>query len=59
MLDQTQSILDPQVNKEIALEESVGNLKSNKQCCNFTPYILMIALSTHATFEGIALGLQT
>ena len=27
-------------------------------CCNMTPYILMLALSIHAIFEGIALGLQ-
>lgn len=26
--------------------------------CNFTPFILMIALSFHAIFEGLALGLQ-
>jgi solute carrier family 39 (zinc transporter), member 1/2/3 len=30
-----------------------------KQCCNFTPFILMIALSLHACFEGLALGLQS
>lgn len=26
--------------------------------CDITPYILMIALSTHSVFEGIAVGLQ-
>ena len=25
--------------------------------CNMTPFILMVALSVHAIFEGIALGL--
>ena len=34
-------------------------IKPKKQCCNATPYVLMIALSVHATFEGLALGLQT
>jgi solute carrier family 39 (zinc transporter), member 1/2/3 len=29
-----------------------------KPCCNFTPFILMIALSVHACFEGLALGIQ-
>lgn len=29
-----------------------------KKSCNCTPFVLMIALSVHATFEGIALGLQ-
>lgn len=26
--------------------------------CNFTPFVLMIALSFHSIFEGLALGLQ-
>ena len=30
-----------------------------KKGCNFTPFMLMIALSIHATFEGVACGLQT
>lgn len=34
-------------------------IKPKKQCCNATPYVLMIALSVHAAFEGLALGLQT
>lgn len=29
-----------------------------KKTCNFTPFMLMIALCIHATFEGIATGLQ-
>lgn len=29
-----------------------------KKGCNCTPFMLMIALSIHATFEGIACGLQ-
>ena len=34
-------------------------VKNRARCCNATPYVLMIALSVHACFEGIALGLQT
>jgi len=31
-----------------------------KSCCpNLTPYVLMIALSTHSIFEGLALGIET
>ena len=31
----------------------------DKSCCsNMTPFVLMIALCVHATFEGLALGLQ-
>ena len=34
--------------------------KKNTSCCpNMTPFILMIALSVHSVFEGLALGLQT
>jgi len=37
----------------------VHGKKANNPCgCNMTPFILMIALSTHAVFEGIALGLN-
>jgi solute carrier family 39 (zinc transporter), member 1/2/3 len=32
--------------------------KPVKKCCNATPYVLMMALSIHSIFEGIALGLQ-
>jgi len=28
-----------------------------KPACNFTPFVLMIALSFHSIFEGLALGL--
>lgn len=37
--------------------ELINDKKS--KCCNMTPFILMIALSVHACFEGLALGLQT
>merc|ERR1739838_866573 len=31
-----------------------------KSCCpNMTPYVLMLALSVHSIFEGLALGLAT
>ena len=43
---------------EVNIEEIVVPDKKAK-CCNATPYVLMIALSVHACFEGIALGLQT
>ena len=34
--------------------------KENTSCCpNMTPFILMIALSVHSIFEGLALGLQS
>lgn len=33
-------------------------IQPKKKGCNCTPFVLMIALSVHATFEGIALGLQ-
>ena len=33
--------------------------KKHKRCnCNLTPFVLMIALSMHSLFEGIALGLE-
>ena len=37
---------------EIDKEEEHGHGK-----CDMTPFILMVALSVHAIFEGIALGL--
>lgn len=43
------------------LSENLLNYDANQPkapCCNMTPYILMLALSIHAIFEGIALGLQ-
>jgi len=44
----------------IATEE-VAEVPKKKGCCscNMTPFILMIALSVHAMFEGLALGLTT
>lgn len=32
--------------------------KSTSCCPNMTPFVLMIALSVHSIFEGLALGLQ-
>lgn len=33
-------------------------IKKKSSCCpNMTPFILMIALSVHSIFEGLALGL--
>lgn len=47
-------------NNAIMVEEvePMELLKEKKQCCNMTPFVLMIALSVHACFEGLALGLQ-
>lgn len=33
--------------------------KKGLMTCNITPFVLMIALAMHATFEGIALGLMS
>lgn len=41
-------------------ETEVDDQKKKGRCdCNLTPFILMIALSVHAMFEGIALGIMT
>ena len=40
---------------EVVVKEVVN---PKKKSCNCTPFVLMIALSVHACFEGIALGLQ-
>lgn len=38
----------------------MDEMKKKTSCCpNMTPFILMIALSVHSVFEGLALGLQT
>jgi hypothetical protein len=34
------------------------HLKKPKCLDNFTPFVLLIGLGTHAIFEGLALGLQ-
>ncbi len=42
-------------------EHSHEEVEEKKGCCggcNFTPFVLMIALSFHSIFEGLALGLQ-
>lgn len=42
------------------LRASMDEMKKKTSCCpNMTPFILMIALSVHSIFEGLALGLQT
>ena len=33
--------------------------KQKNSCCNFTPYVLMLALSVHSIFEGMAVGLAS
>lgn len=43
--------------KNVDLRRSVGG-PSKKKGLNMMPFILMIALSVHSIFEGIALGLQ-
>jgi zinc transporter 1/2/3 len=42
------------------LENKEGRLsvKKEKEKCNLTPFVLMIALSVHSIFEGIAFGLS-
>lgn len=38
----------------------MADMKKNSSCCpNMTPFILLLALSVHSIFEGLALGLQT
>jgi solute carrier family 39 (zinc transporter), member 1/2/3 len=47
------------INTEEAVRTSMHDHKQNTSCCpNMTPFILMIALSVHSIFEGLALGLQ-
>lgn len=44
----------------VANAEDAQDKNKKKKCCqdfNFTPYVLMIALCVHSTFEGLALGL--
>ena len=41
------------------LRTSMADVKKKTSCCpNMTPFILMIALSVHSIFEGLALGLS-
>jgi len=47
---------DPMNVKEGEMDDVLEKPKKKK--CNFTPFMLMIALCIHATFEGIATGLQ-
>ena len=40
------------------MRTSMQDIKKNSSCCpNMTPFILMIALSVHSIFEGLALGI--
>ena len=58
MLDNSPNakINDPEAEMRVSMEE----LKKKNSCCpNMTPFILMIALSVHSMFEGLALGLQS
>ena len=42
------------------MRTSMADIKKNSSCCpNMTPFILMIALSVHSIFEGLALGITT
>ena len=52
------SMANSQMNNDetVAVHEEIVVAKKPR-CCNMTPYILMLALSVHAAFEGLALGL--
>ena len=40
------------------MQNAIREAKKSSSCCpNMTPFILMIALSVHSIFEGLALGL--
>jgi hypothetical protein len=39
------------------MDVNIVEFTDKKKSCNCTPFILMIALSVHACFEGLALGL--
>lgn len=42
------------------MKASLAEIKAKDSCCpNMTPFILMLALSIHSIFEGLALGLST
>ena len=51
---------DANVAQTIINDDEIVEKKKKRRCCecNFTPYILMLALSIHAIFEGLALGLE-
>ena len=45
---------------EKELRDQMREDKKKGSCCpNMTPYVLMLALSVHSIFEGLALGLAT
>lgn len=56
--DNAQNLL--QVPTEIKVQDLEEKSPKKKGCCscNVTPFVLMIALSVHAIFEGLALGLS-
>jgi len=64
-LDSETGLLPPKKNEIAQFGDKVADLEEDtpkkKGCCscNMTPFILMIALSVHAMFEGLALGLET
>jgi zinc transporter ZupT len=47
-----------QSNTNVQQAQPVQSHSESKEVSNITPYILLIALSFHGFFEGIALGLQ-
>ena len=54
------NLLDDGKKSPVAATENVITVSKKDSCCpNMTPFVLMIALSVHAFFEGLALGLTT
>lgn len=43
--------------KEVVINNAEELRKAGSSCPNMTPFVLMIALSVHSVFEGIAVGL--
>ena len=52
-------LIDENQNEESGIDtKDLLKKETKSSCCNMTPFVLMIALSVHAIFEGLALGLQ-